>query len=92
MTNQILKPIVAGLLIGVGLYFLPIYFFGKGLFILLLIFLFFKFRRHRRGFGWSYADKIRSMNDLEYQEFKTNYGRRCGYSNETANITNESKS
>ncbi len=80
MNVQILKPILGGLIIGAALFFAP-FFVLKVLAVLLLIGLLFRFfgRRHYRGpGGWAYADKIRTMSDEEYLEFKSRWGRRCG--------------
>ena len=91
MTNQILKPVLAGLLIGLALYYLPFFFVGKVFFILLILVFFFGFfrrRRYRGPYGWNYADKIRSMSDEEYNEFKENFGRRCGYETKSGEKSN----
>ncbi len=92
MTNQILKPILVGLIIGAALYYLPFFFVGKAFFILLILFFFFGFFRHRRyrgPYGWNYADKIRSMSDEEYDQFKANFGRGCHYQNQTEETSNK---
>ena len=91
MTIQILKPILAGLLIGVALYYLPFFFVGKVFFILLILAFFFGFFRHRRyrgPYGWHYADKIRSMSDEEYLAFKEKFGRGCDYGNQSEEKAN----
>ena len=91
MTNQILKHILVGLTVGATLYYLPFFFLGKVIFILLIMAFFFGFFRHRRykgPYGWNYADKIRSMSDEEYDIFKESYGRGCSYRNQTENKSN----
>lgn len=88
MTNQILKHVLIGLFIGATLYYLPFFFFGKVIFFFLamvFVFNFFRRRRYYGPFGWNYADKIRSMSDDEYSEFKEKAGHGCGYSNQTEN-------
>ncbi len=88
MTNQILKHALVGLFLGVALYYLPFFFFGKVIFFFLVMAFIFGFFRRRRSYGpygWNYADKIRAMSDDEYSEYKENSGRGCGYSNQSEN-------
>lgn len=78
MTKQIFKSILIGLLMGAAFFVMP--------FFLLKFFLFFLIigaimrllwggkRRGRGGWGgyqFAFADKIRNMNDEEYNSFKT---------------------
>ena len=87
MNRQVLKTIVFGALVGAALFAAP-FFVLKVLVVFLIIgFLFRIFagrRYHRRGWrgpwGWAYADKIRTMSDQEYEEFKEKfqYGYGCG--------------
>lgn len=79
MNARIIKPIIAGLIIGAALFFAP-FFVLKVLAVLLLIGLVFRLfgrRRYRGPGGWAYADKIRTMSDEEYQQFKSRWGRGC---------------
>jgi len=91
MRNQILKHVLVGLLLGTALYYLPFFFIGKVIFFLLvmtLIFGWFRRRRYYGPYGWNYADKIRSMSDDEYSEFKEKFGRGCDYRNQTEHKSN----
>ncbi|MEI7502393.1 MAG: hypothetical protein WCJ61_03835 [Paludibacter sp.] len=84
MTKSILRTIVIGILIGATAYFMP--------HLLLGMFLFFALLRafmccgrghcgsHRRGGRFQMMDKIRSMSDEEYVEFKNNHGLGCCHS------------
>jgi hypothetical protein len=83
MNNQVLKTIIFGALLGAAIFAAP-FFVLKVLAFFLIVGLFFRIFRGRRGrkgwgraWGWAYADKIRSMNDQEYQDFKANYRQRC---------------
>ena len=84
MNNQLLRTILAGVLIG-GLVFAFPWFTLKVLFFLLIVGAFFRiFRggwrgRYRGPYGWAFADKIRGMDDAEYEEFKGKWGRGCGH-------------
>jgi hypothetical protein len=80
MTRSIFKPIVAGIFIGAALFFIP-FFLLRVLVVFLIIGGLFRlfggrgFRgRYGRGFHPAFADKIRNMNDQEYNEYKQSYG------------------
>ena len=86
MNNTLLKSILAGLLLGASLFILPFFLLRVVLFFLLIgaVFRLFRGRGGRRG--WepgrgsmpAFADRIRQMNDDEYNEFKQRFGRgRC---------------
>ena len=85
MNNQVLKTIIVGALLGAAIFAAPFFVLKVLAFFLIvgLFFRIFKGRRynHRRGWkgswGWTYTDKIRSMSDQEYQEFKENYRQHC---------------
>ena len=83
MNYRVIKPIVGGLMLGALLFFFP--FFIVKIFGFLLIFgLFFwlfKGRRsHWRKFAMVHPDKIRSMTDQDYEEFKTTFDKsHCGH-------------
>ena len=81
MNNQILKTIVFGAILGAALFWMPLFILKIFLFFIVIgfFFRFFKGRRYYGPSGWSYADKIRSMSDDEYVEFKDTYKGRCGY-------------
>ena len=72
--KTILKSIVMGIALGATLFFLPAFIFG-----MLLLGLFFKlfFRRRMHGqfrtHRLAFAEKIRSMNENEFTQFKTNF-------------------
>jgi hypothetical protein len=85
MNNQVLKTIIFGALIGAAIFAAP-FFVLKVLAFFLIVGLFFRIFRGRRGhyrrkwggpWGWAYADKIRTMSDEDYQSFKENYSQRC---------------
>ncbi len=86
MNNTLLKSILAGLLLGAALFILPFFLLRVALFFLLIgaIFRLFRGRGGRRGRGAgrgympAFTDRIRQMNDDEYNEFKQRFGRgRC---------------
>jgi hypothetical protein len=79
MTRSILKPILAGILIGAALFFMP-FFLLRVLIVFLIIGGLFRlfggrgFRgRYGRGFHPAFADKIRNMSDEEYNQYKQSY-------------------
>jgi len=85
MNRQILRPVLIGLLIGAGLYFMPFFILRVALLILiagLILRLVFGRGRFGRGFPerrLQMADRIRNMSDEEYARFKeraATYG--CG--------------
>ena len=77
MKNSILKTVVMGAIFGALLFFMP--FFLLGMFICFGIFGMLMHRRmHHMGYGFhqfAYADKIRNMNEDEYQNFKSKMSR-----------------
>jgi hypothetical protein len=88
MKNSILKTVVMGATFGALLFFMP--FFLLGLFVCFGIFGMMMRRRMRHmGYGfhqYAYADKIRNMNEEEYQNFKTKMSHRhCHYPNQIPN-------
>lgn len=96
MNRQLIKTILGGALLGAALFYLP-FFVLKVMVILLLIGFVSRFFGRRRGykgpFGWAYADKIRSMTEDEYADFKERMSqRRCGhpYHQVTHSNTNQS--
>lgn len=83
MNLQLIKTIIGGAILGTALFYLP-FFVLKVLVIILLIGVISKFFRRHRGYrgpyGWAYADKIRSMSDDEYSEFKERLSHgKCGH-------------
>jgi len=81
---SILKPMIAGILIGAALFFMPFFFVRFILFFLVIgaIFRFFIGRRYwgyRRGFDANFTDNIRNMSDEEYNRFKQNINQGWGY-------------
>jgi hypothetical protein len=79
MKRSVFKPIIAGILIGAAIYFVP-FFALKTLFFILIIgaiFRMFSWRRYhwRSHYYVAYADKIRSMSEEEYNEFKNKMNR-----------------
>ena len=83
---SIIKPIIAGILIGAALFFMPFFFVRFILFFLIIgaIFRFIvwgRFRGYRRGFDATFTDNIRNMSDEEYNRFKQNRAQGCGFNN-----------
>ncbi len=90
MNNTLLKSILAGLLVGAALFILPFFLLRVALFFLLVGAVFRLFRGRGGRWGWgpgrgympAFADRIRQMNDDEYNEFKQKFGQgRCGNGN-----------
>ena len=84
MSNQVLKTILFGAVLGAVLFWIPFFAVKVLLFFMIfgLFFRFFKGRRYYGPSGWAYADKIRNMSDEEYENFKTHVrGRSCGQRN-----------
>jgi hypothetical protein len=83
MKKSIFKPIIAGVLAGAALFFMPFFLLRLFAFFLIagLFFRFFIGRRMRKhGFGMrtAFADRIRSMSDEEYSQFKQKAQQHCG--------------
>ncbi|GAB4013049.1 hypothetical protein GCM10028808_30880 [Spirosoma migulaei] len=90
MNNNLLKSILAGLLVGVALFIMPFFLIRLVFFVLIIgallrIFGGGRFRRGwRQGPGYgqmpAFADRIRQMSDEEYNQFKQrfNQGGRYG--------------
>lgn len=82
---RIFRAIIAGILGGAALFFLPFFILRFFLFILfigfairLVIGIGFRGRGFRgRGFNPVFADKIRSMSDEEYNQFKQKFTAGC---------------
>jgi hypothetical protein len=96
MIRSILKPILAGILIGAALYFMP-FFLLRVLVVFLIIgglFRLFGGRgfqgRYGRGFHPAFADKIRNMSNEEYNEYKQSLGR-WGSNDNSKQTTNENR-
>ena len=96
MKRSIFKPILAGILIGAALFFIP-FFLLRVLIVFLIIGGLFRlfggrgFRgRYNRGFHPAFADKIRNMSDEEYNQYKQNMGS-CDSNNNSKQTTNENK-
>lgn len=90
MKNSILKTVVMGATFGALLFFMP--FFFLGIMVCFAIFGMMMRRRMRHmGYGFyqfAYADKIRNMNEEDYQKFKNHMNQRhCGYQ-QNINILN----
>ena len=82
MTKSILKVVVAGIAIGAIAFFMPKLLLGIFIFAILMRLIF-----YRKAHGWcgqhhnmlrfAMADKIRSMSEAEYVEFKNNHSFGC---------------
>ncbi len=72
MTKSILKLVVIGMLIGITVFFMPMFILGIFIFFVLIrFFIGNSIRRNGfRKYRLAFADKIRSMNDEEYVIFK----------------------
>ncbi|MDH4473876.1 MAG: hypothetical protein QE487_14820 [Fluviicola sp.] len=74
MATTLLKSILIGTLMGAMIFFAPGFIIG--LFITFLIFRLMIGRKMRGGkygeYRLAFADKVRSMNDEEYEQFKSN--------------------
>ncbi len=91
MKKSIFKTIVAGIILGAGIFYLP-FFLLRLLLAFLIIGTFFRFfigRRFGRRLHPAFADRIRNMSDEEYKLFKENYNN-CGrnYSKKNSMETN----
>lgn len=86
MNKSIVKPIVAGILLGAAAFFMPFFLLRTILFfgVIGILFRLFIGRRMRAGFGGrafqpAFADKIRNMSDEEYAAFKSRFQGNCGH-------------
>lgn len=86
MKKSMLKKIGAGILTGATAFFLPFLLIRVMVFFLIAGLLFRLFIRRKMGkhfgghpFQPAFADKIRNMNEEEYQQFKQNFKNRCGH-------------
>lgn len=83
---KIIRAIAIGAVTGAALFFLPFFILRGLLFILFIGFIirliaFGVWRRrgwYGRGFNPMFADKIRSMSDEEYSQFKQDFSNGCG--------------
>ncbi|HOZ84845.1 MAG TPA: hypothetical protein PK191_05105 [Niabella sp.] len=80
MKRSILKPILAGVLLGTAIFFIPFFVLRVLVLIIIVGILFRLFGRRRFGSGWhpGFADKIRNMSNEEYAQYKARFGHRCG--------------
>lgn len=90
MNISILKPIVAGIIIGAALFFMPFFVLRVAVVVLIVgaLIRLFGGRRFGRGAGRrgmfpAFADKIRNMSDEEYAQFRQRFQYGCGRFNET---------
>lgn len=87
---KFLKPILAGILIGAALFFMPFFVLRVVIVFLIIgaLFRLFAGRRFGRGYGrgfhHAYADNIRNMSDEEYKAFKQSNTYSCGWHNTRA--------
>lgn len=96
MTRSILKPILAGILIGAALFFMPFFLLRVLLVFLIIGGLFRLFRgsgfpgRYGRNFHPAFADNIRNMSDDEYNQYKQRF-ENCGSKTNSKQTTTENK-
>ena len=79
MKKSILKTIVAGIILGAGIFYVP-FFLLRVLLVFIILGTFFRFfigRRFGRRFNPAITDRIRSMNDEEYKSFKEKFNNGC---------------
>lgn len=94
---KILKPVLAGALIGAALFLMPFFILrvAAGFFIIFGLIRLFSRRRYGGGFARpfypAFADNIRNMSDEEYQAFKASYSRNCYQKENTTPGENEPK-
>lgn len=74
------KMIVGGILFGLAIYFVP--FFILKVFVLFGLFASFAWlfrgrRAKHRAYRWAMVDRIRSMSDEEFEQFKERRGGHC---------------
>ena len=79
MTKSVLLAIGKGILIGGLLFVIPKIMLGIALLFFLVKLLFYKriSRKWKSGNRFAFADKMRSMSDEAYEEFKSNYKGHC---------------
>ena len=84
MKQGIIKPVLAGILLGAALFFIPFFVLRVAVF-LLIIGIVFSFFAGRRRFGrrftegrMAFADHIRNMSEEEYSRFKAGLSSGCG--------------
>jgi len=82
MTKSILCTVVTGILVGAAAYFMPHLLLGVFIFVGIIGLLHCGCRRHGccghgRNHRFEMIDKIRSMSEEEYAEFKNNHGKAC---------------
>jgi hypothetical protein len=91
MTKSILKTIVAGILLGAALYFVPMLVVAIAFFSFLTHFLFRRRMMCGTGYGgygghrFALADKVRSMTEEEYSQFKSAHSHSCCSREKTKN-------
>lgn len=85
MNRNILKPVIAGVLMGAALFFIPFFVLRVVAVVLTVGLLFRLFGRRswkpggrRRERFTRFADKIRNMTDQEYEQFKERFQYGCG--------------
>lgn len=85
MNTSIIRPVIAGLLIGTALFFIPFFVLRVAVFILIVGLIFRLFagrRRWNRNFmdrRLAFIDRVRNMSDEEYNQFKQQSAYGCGY-------------
>lgn len=86
MNRSILKPVIAGILIGTGLFFMPFFILRVVLFVLIIGLFIRLFAGRRQRFGgrfaerrFAFADHIRNMSEEEYTQFKQQAAQGCGH-------------
>lgn len=78
MKKSFLKPLIGAVLIGSAFILMPFFILRIAAFFIIGGALFRLFVKNRmKGKGFAFADKIRSMSDDEYSEFKTKFQGLC---------------
>ncbi|MBX3256620.1 MAG: hypothetical protein KF862_20960 [Chitinophagaceae bacterium] len=96
MNRSIVKPVLAGVVIGLGLFFIPFFILRVALFLLIAGLVFRLFAGRRRRFGgpfkerrFAFADHIRNMSEEEYTQFKQQPPFGCGRAKNFTNPQND---
>jgi len=95
MNLRIIKPIAGGILLGVAMFFIPFFVLRVATFLIILgIVLRYFAGRPRVGSRLMYrrmafADRIRNMNEEEYNRFKAGFAGGCGFEPQSSSGKND---
>lgn len=79
MKRRIIKPVLAGILLGAALFFIPFFVLRVTVFLLItgIMFSLFAGRRRFAERRTAFADHIRNMSEEEYNRFKADLSSGC---------------